>query len=1360
MKKLMLFLICLIPFVLIFTVQISTVYVEKTKYVAVEKVVLAEDNMDIQKLSKDNVTYKLKVDVYPLAATNKKIQYVSSDESVATVDEKGNITFIGFGSVTITAISDASSLIRATCTFFVTDDKVHEIQILEKPDVMKLGETANIKHKIIPNEALDKTVTYSSSNRDVVTVTPTGKVTAVGKGTATITLESVNHVVESFDVEVIVPVSGVKIDSLTKDFTTGNPEFLLEKINYQVLPENANNQNVTFVSENPEIAEVVGNDKIVFKKRGSALFTVHTEDGDKTDSFVVNYTGGFFLSASINDEFKNVSVEFETTKEISLKYDFYPLDADQENISFVSSNQNVATVNDAGKVTICGGGEAVVTMIVQTGEEPIVRNVNIHVSRKATEIVAESKKISEPTCQIDFDVLPSDNTSSVSFSVGSDIATITQSGFLSFKRQGSVSVTISTSCGQTKTISVEWEKPDASNVRITEDGQELTLNYLDSFGLVFDGSLEMGIVEFSGFSSDILEFDEESGEFLAIKGGTTTILATYEDKQVSIIVNVIREAEEVVISSNDITLSSNIVTAKKQIQLLGEVLPTDTTNKSIVWTSSNTDIAEVDAGLVCFKTKGSVTIFAEVDGRQASVLIRSTFGNPESFLLEEYAKVLEDIGETCEIKVGDVFSPDDVEKSELDISYRSLNENVATVSESGVVTAVMVGQTKIVVSIGEESREFIVTVQAKTKSVSILFDGKEIEKGNIIGSSVQLSSAVLPDYATKKDVTWSVVSGNEIASVDSNGFVSFTGFGSVTIKVQTNDSLVTKEVVITRIREITNIKIYDKDDNLLSSSANQSEEGVSVPKMVINPDDTENIIIRVELVAEGLLDPENVNIGDVFAEVLSFDEGLSMNVTRDSQNLNYFSISRGSINKKSLGIVGFSYIDSSVSLEIEYRHLKSLSLELKNEDDVNFGLEGRRVFATKTYDKTSSSSWTNKFEIQYSRFPEDNQDELYWEVDSIYAVVNNGILEVDPDNILEETNITVKVWADGVSPVQYTFTFTGGDCVNVSTQEGFDWAIYTSKTIVLQASLGTSEDDDGGAYSPLETLNYGISDTYFWCPSVYGNGYTLNFELFEAKAKNNSKKYNINFTNIRNVTIKGQDFDESKESYMMIICMSGTAEYSRIQQIKKVWVGPGSGAIRTFKNCIIKHAGQCGLQIGGETEGDVYLENTIFADVAQAAVDYQAGSLYIKGVFDVYNFCTPSVFDGLGSTAIKNAYKKSEFAEYVYKPEGKEKDIYASYWKANIAIAMIPSGGIGKPDVSDVYFWNGERYELLGDGTENQTGLGYKRLSYNGTVTTAYLILPPIETSSIKHDSELTTEGESKLYSPEKLQAYQQKSQS
>lgn len=1336
MKKLMLFLVCLIPFILIFTVQISTVYVEKTKYVAVEKVVFEDksSSKNIEKTSNENVVLDFRANIFPLAATNKVIIYSSSDESVATVDQDGKITFIDFGTVTITATSMASEKIKDSCTFFITDTKVHRIDILEKPDTLKIGESANIRHNVVPNDALNKTITYFSSDSNVVTVTPTGKVTAVGKGVATIALTSSNNVSNSFEVEVIVPVNSIKIDDSTKNFITGNSQFDLSNINISIYPSNANNQDIVFTSSDTSIAEIINNEKVVLKKRGNVTIVASSVDGNKTDTFTIDYTGGYYIGASIKENSKNISVPYESTHSIAIEYDVYPLDANQNNISFSSSNESVAIVNNSGVVTICGGGDAIITMTVQTGDTPIVVTSNIHVSRRVSEIIAIDQNVVEPVYQIPYQIIPVDHTSDVTFSLSSDIATITNSGLLSFKRQGAVSVTISTNCGKSKTIVVEWEKPNASNQHISSNNQKITVNYQDTFGLMFDSDLGIGIASYSQFDTNILEYDITTEEFTAILGGSTTIVATYKEKQITIVVEVIRKAEEILISSNDITLgNSTCVTSKKHIQLTGSVLPKDTTNQNITYISSNSSIASVENGLVVFNQKGTVVISMSVDEITKNITIRSTFGAPESFELVENSYTLPDIGETYTIHIGDNFYPSDVVKSDLVVSYRTLNSNIAIVSNDGIITAVGVGETKIIVTIAEATQEFGVTVLAKTKSVKITYQDSEISTGKIIGNKIKLSTAITPTFASVKEVEWWVVEGENIASITGGGLLTFTDFGSVKVRVNTVDTGVYDTIIITRIREISNIEIYDETENLIASSSETNNGSI-----IKTPDDTADIVLRVDLKEDGLLDPENIDFDDVVASVVSSDDNLTLQITRD-QNKSYFTIARNEINKKSNATISFSYMQKVVNVDIEYRHLKSLSLALKNEDDINFGLERKRVFATKTYDATLENKWTNKFVIEYTRVPANNIDTLYWYTDSPYAVINDGVLEVDPDNIKTDTLILVKVWADHVDPVQYIFTFVGGDCVNVSTAEGLDWAISVSKGVVLQASLGT-EEDNNGKYSSLNSLTNGLYDSYMSLPSqIYGNGYTLNFECFKKK------DFNICFFKARNLTIKGENYDEDK-GYVNIIHLSGKVEYCRIQQMRKIWTGPGENGNTGLTNCIIKHASQCGLQIGKDTKGNVYLENTIFADVAQAAVDYQSGSLYIKGFFDVYNFCTPGMFDGLGSTLIKNAYKDDDFAEFVYKPAGKEDKKYVSEWKANIAIAMIPSTGLGSPNVSDVYFWNGVEYQNLGDGIESETGMGYKRLYYNGTLTKAYMVLSPLNTSPIQPDNVLDTERELKVY--------------
>ena len=107
MKKIMLFIIALIPICLLFTVQVSTNFVKSSTYISVDRIVFEKERETINKTTEEPVTYGFPAKVVPLSATEQGIIYSSSDENVATVDEKGVITFYCFGRVVITATSKA-----------------------------------------------------------------------------------------------------------------------------------------------------------------------------------------------------------------------------------------------------------------------------------------------------------------------------------------------------------------------------------------------------------------------------------------------------------------------------------------------------------------------------------------------------------------------------------------------------------------------------------------------------------------------------------------------------------------------------------------------------------------------------------------------------------------------------------------------------------------------------------------------------------------------------------------------------------------------------------------------------------------------------------------------------------------------------------------------------------------------------------------------------------------------------------------------------------------------------------------------------------------------------------------------------
>ena len=137
-------------------------------------------------IQKDNVQ-KLTASVVPENATNKKLIYKSSNETVAVVSNDGIITARSEGWATITVCSEENQAIYGTCTVKVgLPVYVTKITLDTTNVTMWAGATRQLGVSIEPANADIKTVTYGSSNPDVATVSSNGLITAKKKGTATI----------------------------------------------------------------------------------------------------------------------------------------------------------------------------------------------------------------------------------------------------------------------------------------------------------------------------------------------------------------------------------------------------------------------------------------------------------------------------------------------------------------------------------------------------------------------------------------------------------------------------------------------------------------------------------------------------------------------------------------------------------------------------------------------------------------------------------------------------------------------------------------------------------------------------------------------------------------------------------------------------------------------------------------------------------------------------------------------------------------------------------------------------------------------------------------------------------------------
>jgi hypothetical protein len=138
----------------------------------------------------------LTANILPQNATNKLIRWKSTNPLIAKVDRTGNKVSVLAGSLPGTATISARSPEGAcdTCTVYVKElpqETVTSVTLDDTTKVLSVGETASLIATVDPSTAKDKSVYWTSSNNDIVTVDSTGKITGISEGNAHVRVYSV-----------------------------------------------------------------------------------------------------------------------------------------------------------------------------------------------------------------------------------------------------------------------------------------------------------------------------------------------------------------------------------------------------------------------------------------------------------------------------------------------------------------------------------------------------------------------------------------------------------------------------------------------------------------------------------------------------------------------------------------------------------------------------------------------------------------------------------------------------------------------------------------------------------------------------------------------------------------------------------------------------------------------------------------------------------------------------------------------------------------------------------------------------------------------------------------------------------------
>ena len=326
------------------------------------------------------------------------------------MSDSGEVTAVAEGEATITARAGDKS---AVCKLTVAAPAPAEVAVssitLDATTLnLKIGDIVTLYATVLPKNATDKTVRWSSSDSKIATVSDEGDVEAIAEGTATITAQAGE---KSATCKVSVATNVVSVTSVTLDKTTLNlkPGYS-EDITATVKPDNATDKTLTWTSSNPEVATVYGfgmcSGTVTALAPGEAIITA--EAGGKTATCKVTVprrTDG----VAIRDKYQNPDPDYFENEALHLtEGDVYylknlafdvnydadepvPFDCISEDESIVRASRITGTVEgvkiEAKRPFIVGGVVKPVRVWVAVRETPSIRDyVDVYVHSKPDDI--------------------------------------------------------------------------------------------------------------------------------------------------------------------------------------------------------------------------------------------------------------------------------------------------------------------------------------------------------------------------------------------------------------------------------------------------------------------------------------------------------------------------------------------------------------------------------------------------------------------------------------------------------------------------------------------------------------------------------------------------------------------------------------------------------------------------------------------------------------------------------------------------------------------------------------------------------------------------------------------------------------
>ena len=283
------------------------------------------------------------------------------------------------------ALFAAGGLMFAACEKPETEDKTVAVESVSLDEAISKGyeltegTTLDISEyvTVLPENATDKTVSYSSSKTDIATVSEEGVITAVAEGETKITVKAGDKTATFTLTVKAKPAETVAVESITLDEEIADGKSVEEGQTldisslFTVLPDNATDKTVSYASSNKDAATITDTGVITAVAAGESTISITSNsDANVKEEFTLTVTAKApvnITAINVTENSKTYTSEDRKVYDLSEYFTVKPAE-NTDAVTFVSSDEDVAKIEN-GKMSIGVAGEATITIAAQSNPD-------------------------------------------------------------------------------------------------------------------------------------------------------------------------------------------------------------------------------------------------------------------------------------------------------------------------------------------------------------------------------------------------------------------------------------------------------------------------------------------------------------------------------------------------------------------------------------------------------------------------------------------------------------------------------------------------------------------------------------------------------------------------------------------------------------------------------------------------------------------------------------------------------------------------------------------------------------------------------------------------------------------------------